>query len=105
MGVSAQTKAMIDRCQALWVMKYCLRLPVAANRGRERRGLFISVGGRGDAALFDGAIATVKSFFATIEVKYAGHLLYPRVDEAGAIKLHPTAFDEAFAAGRKLAQA
>ena len=38
MGLTAQTKAMIDRCQALWVMKYVLGLPVAANGGRERRG-------------------------------------------------------------------
>ncbi|MBM2832593.1 MAG: Multimeric flavodoxin WrbA [Dehalococcoidia bacterium] len=104
MGVTAQTKAMIDRCQALWVMKYCLKLPVAANRGRERRGLFISVGGRGEATLFEGAIATVKSFLATIDMKYAGQLLYPRVDETGAIRNHPSALKDAFSAGRKLAQ-
>jgi multimeric flavodoxin WrbA len=104
MGVTAQTKAMIDRCQALWVMKYCLGLPVATNQGKERRGLFISVGGRGEATLFQGAIATVRSFFATIDMKYTGELLYPRVDETGAIRNHPTALRDAFSAGQRLAQ-
>lgn len=103
MGVTAQTKAMIDRCQALWVMKYCLKLPVAANRGRERRGLFISVGGRDDPRLFEGAIATVRSFLATIDMKYAGSLLYPRVDETGAILKHSAALTDAFSAGKELA--
>jgi hypothetical protein len=104
MGVSSQTKAMIDRCQALWVMKYCLKQPVATNGGRERRGIFLSVGGRGDVGLFDGARATVKSFFATVDVKYGGEVLYPRIDERGAIEEHPTALAEALAAGERLAQ-
>ncbi len=102
MGVTAQTKAMIDRCQALWVMKYRLGLPVATNQDKERRGLFISVGARGDPTLFQGARATVKSFFASIDVEYAGELLYSHVDETGAISNHPKALKDAFIAGQKL---
>ena len=44
MGVTAQTKAMIDRCQALWAIKYVLKLPVATNENKERRGIFVSAG-------------------------------------------------------------
>lgn len=104
MGVTAQTKAMIDRCQALWALKYVLRLPVATNGGRERRGLFISVGGRRSTNLFQPAIATVKSFFKTIDVIYSGALLFPSVEEKGAIARHSTALGEAFLAGQRLAE-
>jgi multimeric flavodoxin WrbA len=44
MGVSAQAKAMIDRCQALWARKYILKQPPLGDR-RPRKGLFIAVGG------------------------------------------------------------
>ena len=71
MGLTAQTKAMIDRCQALWALKYVLKVPIAINGGRERRGLFISVGGRRGADLFKPAIATVKSLFKTVMSRIA----------------------------------
>lgn len=103
LGVTAQTKAMIDRCQALWSLKYVLKLPVATNSGGERRGLFVSVGGRKAAGNFEPAIATVRAFFAVLDFAYAGELIYPGVDEKGEITHHPTALQDAFDAGVKLA--
>ncbi len=88
MGVTAQTKAMIDRCQALWARKYVLKQPPLGDK-RERKGLFISVGGRKTANLFEPALATVKSLFKVLDITYAGELLFPGVDEKGAIKNHP----------------
>lgn len=105
MGVTAQTKAMIDRCQALWVLKYVLKLPVAIGAGRERKGLFISLGGTGGSNLFEPALATVKIFFKTLDIDYVGGLLFRRVDEKGAISQHPTALQEAFLAGQNLVEA
>ena len=103
MGVTAQTKAMIDRCQALWVIKYILKLPVAINPDKERRGIFVSVGGTRLRNLFEPATATVKSWFTTLDVKYAGALVFSGVDESGSIHLHPTALKDAFFMGQKLA--
>jgi hypothetical protein len=103
MGVTAQTKAMIDRCQALWVIKYILKLPVAINPDKERRGTFVSVGGTRLRNLFEPATATVKSWFTTLDVKYAGDLVFSGVDESGSIHLHPTALKDAFSMGQKLA--
>ena len=100
MGVTAQTKAMIDRCQALWVRKYVLKLPPLG--GVERRGLFISVGGTKSASLFKPAVATVKSWFRTLDITYAGELLFSGVDEKGAITKHPDALKQAYLAGQKL---
>jgi multimeric flavodoxin WrbA len=104
MGLTAQTKAMVDRCQALWALKYLLKLPVAVNSGGERKGAFISVGGTGVSNLFQPAIATVKILFKTLEASYSDDLLFPRIDEKGAIAQHPTALSQAFALGQKLAE-
>jgi len=105
MGVTAQVKAMIDRCQALWVMKYVLKLPVAINPHARRKGLFISAGSANFPELFQPAIATVRSWFTTLDVIYAGDLLFSGVDKKGTIAHHPTAMGEAFQAGQRLLQA
>lgn len=103
MGVTAQTKAMIDRCQALWVIKYVLKLPVAINPGKERKGIFISVGGTRLRNLFEPAIATVKSWFTTLDISYAGELVFSGIDKREIIHLHPTALKDALSIGQKLA--
>jgi multimeric flavodoxin WrbA len=103
MGVTAQTKAMIDRCQALWVIKYVLKLPVAINPGKERKGIFVSVGGTKLRNLFEPAIATVKSWFTTLDISYAGEVVFSGIDERETIHLHPAALKDAFAIGQKLA--
>ncbi len=99
-GVTAQTKAMFDRCQALWVRKYKLNMPPLGDR-RERKGLFVSVGGREDAS-FPPAIATVKSLFSTLDIGYFGQLVFSGIDEKGAINRHPDALKQAYLAGQRL---
>jgi len=103
MGITAQMKAMIDRCQALWARKYVLKLPPLGNR-RERKGLFISVGGRKIANLFEPALATVKTLFRILDITYAGELLFPGIDEKGAITKHPDALRQAFLVGQELVE-
>ncbi len=103
MGVTAQTKAMIDRCQALWVRKYRLKLPPLGD-DRERKGLFISVGAIKSADLFQPALATVKSLFKVLDITYAGELLFSGIDEKGAITKYPDALNQAFLAGQKLVE-
>jgi len=102
MGVTAQTKAMIDRCQALWVIKYVLKLPVSINPDKERRGFFVSVGGTRLRNLFQPAMATVRSWFSTLDISYSGELVFSGIDEKEAILRHPTALKDAFTVGQKL---
>jgi hypothetical protein len=52
--------------------------------------------------VFDGALITIKSLFAVLDVTYAGELLFRNVDEKGAIAKHPDALQQAFLAGQKL---
>ena len=103
MGVTAQTKATIDRCQALWARKYVLKQPPLGDR-RQRQGLFIAVGGMKLANLFEPALATVKALFKVLDITYAGELLFPGIDEKGAIKKHPDALKQAFTAGQRLVE-
>ena len=97
-SLPAQTKALVDRCQALWARKYILKQTIK-NTGR--KGFFISAGGTKGENLFTGTILTVKYFFKAINVDYAGELVYNKVDTNGAIREHPTALKDAFEAGNK----
>lgn len=104
MGITGWAKALIDRCQALWARKYILKEPVVApERKSQRRGIFISVGGTKGKSLFAGAIRTIKIFFDAMDVAYSGGLFYRKVDDKGEIREHPTALQEAYEAGQKLA--
>jgi len=104
MTVTAQAKAMIDRCQSLWARKYVLKIPPLGSEPGKKRGLFISVGGRKVANLFEPALVTVKALFTCLNVTYAGDLLFPAVDEKGAIAKRPDALHQAFLAGQKLVE-
>jgi multimeric flavodoxin WrbA len=99
-GVTSQAKAIIDRCQALWVRRHVLGM--GKEDKRERRGVFISVGATRGTKLFDGAVLTVKYFFDAIGVKYSGDLLVRGIDNQAQIKEHPTALEDAFRLGQEL---
>jgi len=103
MGVTAQMKAMIDRCQALWARKYVLKLPPLGDRW-QRKGFFVSVGGRKIANLFEPTLVMIKTLFRILDITYAGELLFPGIDEKGAIAKHPDALCQAFLTGQKLAE-
>ena len=103
MGVTAQAKAMIDRCQALWVMKNVLNLPVRLKADSKRKGIFISAGGTGYANLFQGSVTTVKSWYKTLDIEYSGELLLPGIDSCNALTEHPAFLKEAFLLGQQLA--
>jgi hypothetical protein len=85
----------------MWARKYVLKVP-PLNPKKDRKGFFISVGGRKVPNLFDSTLITVKTFFRILDVIYAGDLLFTGIDEKGAIAKHPDALQQAFLAGQKL---
>jgi multimeric flavodoxin WrbA len=99
-GVTSQAKAIIDRCQALWVRRH--ELGVGKEDRRVRRGVFISVGATRGKKLFDGAVLTVKYFFDAIGVEYFGDLLVRGIDVKAQIKEHPATLQDAFRLGQEL---
>jgi multimeric flavodoxin WrbA len=102
MSVTAQLKALIDRCQALWARKYILKIPPLGDT-RPRKGFLISVGGRRTVPnLFDAELVTIKNIFRMIDVAYAGDLLVPGIDAKGDILKHPEELEKAFQAGQTI---
>jgi len=99
-GLTSQAKAIVDRCQALWVRKYVLG--IGKEDRRVRKGVFISVGATRGERLFDGVVLTVKYFFDAIGVKYAGDVLIRGIDNEAEIRGHAAALQDAFRAGQQL---
>jgi len=101
MTVPSELKALIDRCQALFVRKYILKVPPLGDT-RPRKGFLISIGGRRTIPnLFDAELITIKTFFRTLDVRYAGDLLISGVDAKGDILKHPDQLTRAFEEGQK----
>ena len=100
MGLPAQLKAVIDRCQAVWVRKYLLRrrMPDADSR----RAFFIQVGGMKKDKIFAGGLATIEPFFATLDYKFSGRLLLADIDARGAVSDHPSALEGARKLGARI---
>ena len=104
MAHCAQAKIIIDRCQAFWIRKYVLKLPVIEGSSDvERIGAFVSCGGTRGEKVFQGAKITMKYFFDVLEMEYRENLLYNQIDEKGSVSDHPTAMKDAFDLGQRIA--
>ncbi|UCD56566.1 MAG: flavodoxin family protein [Candidatus Hydrogenedentota bacterium] len=101
MGLPAQLKAAVDRCQAIWVRKYLLRRRMPDLDAR--RALFIQIGGMKKGKVFEGGLATITAFFATLDYAFFGKLLLNDIDARGAVKSHPTALAQARWMGLEIA--
>lgn len=86
-SVTAQLKALIDRCQTLWARKYKLRL--ADPNSRWRRGVLLSVGATKGRELFTGLELTAKYFFDAVDAAYEGSLTYPEIEGPKDLQTHP----------------
>jgi multimeric flavodoxin WrbA len=105
-ALSAQTKMMIDRCQAFWCEKYLLKKPIPPGP-YGRKGLLLMVGGMKKEIGMQGmqcAERSAKAFFRTVNVPEHTTLSYTGVDAKGEILKHPTALKDAFEEGKKLAE-
>ena len=102
MGLPAQAKAMIDRCQALWVIKYLMKKPIAISPNIVRKGSFISTAGNTHKDPFSCSLATVKSWFVTLDIAYLEGLFFKGFDSYQAATHHPAAMKKAFMLGQNI---
>ncbi len=100
MGLPAQLKAAVDRCQSIWVRKYLLRRRMP--EPDTRRALFIQVGGMKGEKVFAGGLTTIAAFFATLDYAFHEKLLLNDIDAKGAVNSHPTALAQARQMGMEL---
>ncbi len=103
-AVSGHTKAFMDRFQSLWVKKHWIDdIPLSA-RADTRKGLFIGVGATTGKKLFDGALLSVRYFFNVLDASLDQALTYRGLDFEGDAAKHPAYLQEAYAAGRRMAE-
>jgi len=100
-GLSAQAKAMIDRCQAFWCEKYLLKRPIPEGP-HGRKGLLLLVGGMKKEIGIECGNATATAFFRTVSVPEHETVSFLGIDEKGAVCDHETALNDVYLAGRRL---
>ena len=77
-NMTAQLKAVIDRCQTFWARKYKLKLKdPGANM---RRGFLLAVGATKGKNLFEGLNLTTQYFFDAIWAKFEDSLTYRGIE-------------------------
>jgi len=77
-NMTAQLKAVVDRCQTFWARKYKLKLKdPGANM---RRGFLLSVGATKGKNLFEGLHLTTQYFFDAIDANFEGSLTYRGIE-------------------------
>lgn len=104
-SVSAHTKILMDRCNALWVKKYWIDKAPFGPKTYQRKGLFISVGSTKGKRLFDGALLSVKYFMDALDMELWDSLVFRGIETQGQVLDYPGHLDAAREAGKKLVQA
>lgn len=99
-GVTAQTKAFVDRTQALWNRKRLLQKKDEWVDNPERRGFFISVAATKGARIFEGAVLTMKYAYDAMGMEYGGDFLVTGPDKRGDMARYEKKLAEAREAGK-----
>ena len=100
-GVPAQTKALYDRTQPLWIRKYVMGQQL---RGSEEAGraLIIATADRDDPTEFDGAVQATRSWLVSMHFLEAARLLVPGLVRSHDVQGKPDALVEAYELGARL---
>jgi multimeric flavodoxin WrbA len=99
-SLSAQAKAMIDRCQPYWARKYVLKEEPPKAR---RKGGFVCACGFRDDRFLACTEQIVKTWYYILGVDYDGCMFVPGLDAQGDAAKHETATTNATEYGKKLA--
>jgi multimeric flavodoxin WrbA/protein-tyrosine-phosphatase len=91
-NMSAQLKAVVDRCQTFWARKYKFKLKDPGVN--MRRGFLLSAGATKGKNLFEGLQLTTQYFFDAIDAKFEGSLTYRGIEGPGDMAAHPTVIEE-----------
>jgi arsenate reductase len=86
-NMTAQLKAVVDRCQLFWARKY--KLKIADPAKKTKRGFLLSVGASKGKSLFEGLQLTAKYFFDAIDARYEGSLTYREIEGPKDMAKHP----------------
>jgi len=91
-NMTAQLKAVVDRCQTFWARKYKLKLKDPA--ASMRRGFLLSVGATKGKNLFEGLNLTAQYFFDAIAARFEGSLTYRGIEGPTDLVRQPTVLED-----------
>lgn len=100
-SITAQLKAFVDRCQALWNRK---RLMVEAGplpEHQDRKGYLVSVAATRGERVFEGSVLVAKYFCDATGIEYGGEFLVKGIDHRGEMAKHADTLKKAEEFGRK----
>lgn len=80
-NVSADTKAMMDRCQVYWSSKYVLKDPIIPVHSKTKKGILLSTAGSEYPKQFEGLKSTCDLFFKGIHAVMDEELLVTGTDQ------------------------
>jgi arsenate reductase len=99
-NMSAQLKAVVDRCQTFWARKYKLKLK---DPGADmRRGFLLAVGATRGKNLFEGLNLTTQYFFDAIGAKFEDSLTYRGIEGPKDMARHPGVIEDVERAAERL---
>ena len=101
-NMTAQLKAVVDRCQLFWARKY--RFNLADPAKKTKCGFLLSVGASKGKSLFEGLQLSAKYFFDAIDARYAGSLTYRNIEGLKDMANHPTVNEDVEKAAAALLQ-
>ncbi len=87
-NMTAQLKALIDRCQVFWARKYRFKLKEPGIA--QRKGFLLSVGASRGKQLFEAIELSTRYFFDAVSADYDGGLTYRGMENAGDLAAHET---------------
>jgi len=97
-SVPAYLKAIIDRCQRFWVLKYEFKKDVTRRQGR---GIMLSASGSGSKNIFDCSRKVIRSFFDVLYVDYICDFVFNEIDNKGDILKNKSALEDVFRFGKE----
>lgn len=96
--VSGYLKALIDRCQRFWSLKYEHKKRIT---DKNRKGIFISTAGSGSPKIFDCPRMVIRSFFDVLYIDYFSDFLFNNVDKKGDILKNREAMEVLYNFGKE----
>jgi len=99
-SVTAQLKAMIDRCQPLWVERFILKKDKISTA--RKKGIFISTSANNKQKFFRNSREIIDIFFLVIGARLFKAIYGPGLEKSGDILKDKTLLKKAFASGASL---
>lgn len=97
-SVTAQLKAMIDRCQVFWVENFILK----KKSSKKRKGLFFCVSSHDNKSYFKNSHLIIELLFKVMGVKFIGSVYAANLELKGDILSRKALLKRAFNKGKHL---